>query len=528
MRSDKSHDLLLSVHTASLSQFGLIRSLRAQSIRSEERTREHMSQPPADVVEDLALADSQGGRPKRRRYSRKQTPRRREAVGAVPAGAQPAIAPAELGAGEPMAVVVAADDVAPAVPEEIPQRPADLTKADYSRFHYRFRIWWKRRQGQNAADADDANLFPLRSMSSVQKCETIELWAAEDEQADPQLREKFLAFYRYHKRRGTGWAFNGKSCLLTYNGPWGLFSAHEFGPELPSLESFCQKLKVHPRVIRLRDDVHKAILDWIPQFHIKDAAYSVEVSLESFRHAVGMPREEPDQLGMRIRAPADNAGPPAPDADSAPAVPTIRLHVHISLRNNNKFRIRTLEHLAFQGTVPVLSQQSIDGNSRRRGVSSCAFYYVQCPKKSMVSFGGTMLPFSDYMVDPNWPLNLLQQGKIGLADCRKEVVRTGKNLPRFLQCLDMVRDDQNAKAIAARVSEALDFLDRSSRPFRVIPAVEAWKQSFQELRPRYPFPSIRRAQLYRQDHVCAQPRLIEGVCPRSGLFGLFLPGLAGF
>ena len=79
-------------------------------------------------------------------------------------------------------------------------------------------------------------------------------------------------------------------------------------------------------------------------------------------------------------------------------------------------------------------------------------YYVQCPKKGSITFGGSVLPFQDYLVHGDWPLNLLQQGKMSLTACREEIVRSAKNLPRLLGNLERWRLERDAASVETLVN----------------------------------------------------------------------------
>ena len=114
-------------------------------------------------------------------------------------------------------------------------------------------------------------------------------------------------------------------------------------------------------------------------------------------------------------------------------------------------------------------------------------YYVQCPKKGMITFGGSVLPFQDYLVNGEWPLNLLQQGKMSLAACRAEIVRSAKNLPRLLGNLERWRLERDAAAVQTSVNQTMAALAGKQKSFRKVPEVDAWLRTFDECCMRYKF-----------------------------------------
>jgi hypothetical protein len=114
-------------------------------------------------------------------------------------------------------------------------------------------------------------------------------------------------------------------------------------------------------------------------------------------------------------------------------------------------------------------------------------YYVQCPKIGMIFNGGTVRPFEDYMVNGEWPLNLVQQGKMTLDDAHEEIVRCAKNLPRLLENLTRVRRERELVSRLKMLAVTEKLLAAERKGFRVLPAVTEWLATFHEIKPRYKF-----------------------------------------
>ncbi len=84
-------------------------------------------------------------------------------------------------------------------------------------------------------------------------------------------------------------------------------------------------------------------------------------------------------------------------------------------------------------------------------------------------------------------MNFVQSEKMRYQDARQQLILSAKNLPRLLPCLDRWHRERRNMVLEARVSEVETVLARQRRPFRTLPAVDAWMEDCQNIRMRMPF-----------------------------------------
>ena len=441
--------------------------------------------------------------PKRRRLSVKTSrdaPQARVYVNLPPPQAEEVPAPAVAPQGDaPVLALVAIGDEA----EEAPDGPAAAEVAEegegedgvrfpsrqmWNKFHKRLSRWKRSRPDfGEAGGANEALAQPLRNLCLADRKRLVDMWAEDDTLAPEYLRSFFVEYYARALAVSKGQLWRGRSVLLTYNGTWGNFTAEEFGIHpgaFPSVSSMCECLREHPRIHALRKEVVEKLQEWAPRFLFHDAAFSLELSVNTFEEAAGRRKDMTSVLGMKVFLPTGEDAPP-PEPGAGQGVP-IRVHLHIFLRNTEKFRVTSWSDLSFRGSVPVPSQhQQRRANSKKTG--NMGLYYLQCPKVGMLCWGGTAAPYEDYLVDGTWAMNLLQQGKMSLQDCRAEIVRCGKNLPRLLENMEKLQLEQTNASMQKEITRVQNVLASRRRPFWKVPAVTEWLNTFRETRCRYPF-----------------------------------------
>ena len=84
-------------------------------------------------------------------------------------------------------------------------------------------------------------------------------------------------------------------------------------------------------------------------------------------------------------------------------------------------------------------------------------------------------------------MNLLQQRKLAFDDARAELIKVGKKLPRLLQNVDKWEHAAEQTVLQGHIGQVALKLSLLKRPFRKVPAVEAWLAQYQHDLFRYRF-----------------------------------------
>ena len=139
----------------------------------------------------------------------------------------------------------------------------------------------------------------------------------------------------------------------------------------------------------------------------------------------------------------------------------------------------------YKGSTPNCTPSSSRGRSARRGWDR-AHFYVYCPfKTSHLASDGNYRPGRDYAVETSWVVQLWRQGKVD------EVVECCASFRCLTPTLEGVVTRTIAKQREVKRKVELDrrarILDAGSKDFRVVAAVEYWREQYNSVLPRYKF-----------------------------------------
>ena len=141
---------------------------------------------------------------------------------------------------------------------------------------------------------------------------------SDDALAGAGLTSFFVEYYTRALGASKGQSWRGRSALLTYNGFRGHFSAHEFGIHpgvFPAVRNMCASLRERPRIHALRKDVVAKLQEWVLAFRVQDAAYSLELCVNTFEKAAGRGKDMSSLGGMMVHIPTGEDAPlPEPGA----------------------------------------------------------------------------------------------------------------------------------------------------------------------------------------------------------------------
>ena len=116
-----------------------------------------------------------------------------------------------------------------------------------------------------------------------------------------------------------------------------------------------------------------------------------------------------------------------------------------------------------------------------------AMYYCQVDKLGSLFRGGTKVPYTEYQVNGDWILNLVQARKLSLSTARHELVRCMKNLPRNLQALDLWWAEERKVRLLILQDQVSAELSKNTRASRRVEQVDAWTKQYDEVLRRYKF-----------------------------------------
>jgi hypothetical protein len=145
----------------------------------------------------------------------------------------------------------------------------------------------------------------------------------------------------------------------------------------------------------------------------------------------------------------------------------------------------SIQAFAYKGVPPNCSPSSSRGRSARRSWDR-AHFYVFCPyKTSHLASDGNYRPGRDYAVETSWVVQLWRQGKVD------EVVECCASFRCLTPTLEGVVTRTIAKQREVKRKVELDrrarILDIGAKDFRVIAAVEYWREQYNTVQPRYKF-----------------------------------------
>ena len=167
---------------------------------------------------------------------------------------------------------------------------------------------------------------------------------------------------------------------------------------------------------------------------------------------------------------------------------SIRIHLHACFVSQTA-RMQKMELSAMKifGSGPHLSAESATRQHRRRAAQHSAMYYVLAPKIGSLFTYGTMRPHHEFEVNAEWIWSLVASHKIELSAARRELVASGKNLSRHVQNMDVLIKERGNEANEDRIALRNKAIAATRRPFRKIPAVDAWLDELSAPRDRRKF-----------------------------------------
>lgn len=247
---------------------------------------------------------------------------------------------------------------------------------------------------------------------------------------------------------------NAKSVVLTYNGPWGVQDNSSFTSPRSSLDRVCEGLRELPLVQELWRDFQKHVEQVCDECGADVWSCSLEVSPETWR-----------------------------------VNDEVRVHGHAFLGSLSG-RIRTRrsgEFLEFKKSVPNRTGNGSNSKRMRNRVNDSGDFYIQVPKKGSLWSKGSRKPFKDFLVNPEWVSNLLQQEKITYDVAKEMYAKSVKQCQRNVSNLQQVIRVNEEKALVELMMSTQLALKKLEKPSKVLPVVQTWRQQYETLKHRYTF-----------------------------------------
>ena len=166
----------------------------------------------------------------------------------------------------------------------------------------------------------------------------------------------------------------------------------------------------------------------------------------------------------------------------------VRLHVHALIRSSGQQL--AVQHLwKFDlGEVPVHLSAGIKGVNCTRARAQWSGFLYCClkEKKGTVLAEATKQPFTGFLVNPQWIMNLVQADKLDIANAHDLLVKC-VNASRHIKELQAYDQEMEKIAVKQAVAVAERLLGGTLKEQKQYPKVQAFLNQFKKPRHRYRF-----------------------------------------
>ena len=157
------------------------------------------------------------------------------------------------------------------------------------------------------------------------------------------------------------------------------------------------------------------------------------------------------------------------------------MHFHCFLSRGSVINARTDGILMFMEIVGHASQYNL---FRQRSSTAAAglFYASAEGKYGCVASESNREAHRDYIVQPQWVLNMMGMGKISVEASRRHLVRQARDLPRLLASIDAYAEERRCMGLQDHMQRTVLQLNALARPFVALNVVNEWVADHQALR----------------------------------------------
>ena len=398
--------------------------------------------------------------PNRRRRKRRKAP-----PNAADLAARLALVPMHGGKGKPAAPAQA--------PELLPQMPEGLSllvneeffqsmqhRKKYMWLYRRFSYWATRNVVVRPVDAltplsenpsvQDLLVYAAKDFKSLALCQknaVMQFWAERvhapefivvsiDHLWAPDVQAKHAGF-------DSSKFIYSKTALLTWQGPWGVVSMSEEETRDLTIDALVEILKKRDDILSVWKEFEVFLKKLAEEHFVRYYAQSFEICTKTF-------------------------------ADSK----QVRVHAHaFLLREDARVQIHKKEKVVFKGGAAVKSQ-STGANSVLRGSGVwCGCYYLLSPKIGSILRTGSVRPYLDFGVKPEWILNMVQSEKMTFTAAMQQMSMCGKGYTRYMQDLKAWQSAKEELQLEDHVRRVQAYHTATNYAFKTYPIVEEWKAS---------------------------------------------------
>ena len=166
----------------------------------------------------------------------------------------------------------------------------------------------------------------------------------------------------------------------------------------------------------------------------------------------------------------------------------VRLHVHALVRSSHQqLALQHLWKFDYE-SIPAHLSHGVRGvqSTRARAQWSGFLYCCLKEKKGTVLAEATKQPFTGFLVNPQWIMNLVQADKLSVTNAHNLLVRC-VNGSRHIKELQAYDEEMEKQAVKEGVAEAERLLGGSLKEQKQYPKVQAFLNQFKKPRHRYRF-----------------------------------------
>jgi hypothetical protein len=166
----------------------------------------------------------------------------------------------------------------------------------------------------------------------------------------------------------------------------------------------------------------------------------------------------------------------------------LRVHAHVAAVTLSRAKFRFDANLYKVAGQPPGHAATPDGRvlGRQRHKTS-ALTYLLMPKVGGIFCEGTLDLHSDLPVQPQTVFAALQSGKLFCHDARALLRRSPRGIQNNLACVDRYYQELALEAIERVRQWRRSRMQQLQRPWRRFRAVEAWREQYRHVMPRYKF-----------------------------------------
>ena len=255
----------------------------------------------------------------------------------------------------------------------------------------------------------------------------------------------------------------GFSCLLTWNGKWGLIpykglvqvppSEHDYDQELEEVVSWLREAPAFASLWEAFEERMRAIHSDI---HAKDMAWALEVCTHTLRN----------DRTVRVHGHA-----------------FVAWHLVQSLKENDFCK------MDFNGSKCFVASSFGGSHPRQRLLAvHNGFFYLLCGKDGSLRANGTKQLWTDITVRPPMILQLFVQAKLSFATARELFLRAGFSAEQNVKNLEYIALERRKKDLVKLVLEVeLQLRSKMLPPLTIEIVQREWEPQYDEIKDRYKF-----------------------------------------